>query len=986
MKKVMKHHFTIGVLTGAMMISLIAPGKSFAQTLKPIIKADVYEIDDQGENGYINVIPATETDVVEKSGLRRSAEARFVPDDLYTTYPQIRNQGSFGTCWAHSTAALGEFSAYKKYDKLFNTSEMHIVYYTYNTVEKSKYGNTVGDTTSLATTNTDEDNIYQYGGNIDYSSNALLNWKGYASEEDFPYFEDVYDKELALTYSKTDYTDANAYKDYLRVVGVYEVNLKDDPDYAKELIKTYGAISASFCADYDDGYWEDNNCYYASRIRKTNHSISIVGWDDNFSKENFYVDLCGKTPSKDGAWLVRNSWGGQPYASGNARYEDFNGYFWLSYEEGSLNVSAVNGGKATSYSSSFAFDVVDASDTTDGRVFDNNYYYDGNVSNAYFSVNGDWKGANVFTAEASETLEAVGIYFYSGNVDYTIDVYKLNVSASSPTDGTKLTTITGKTEAKGFYTIMLDKAQNLETGDKFSIVVSMKANKAILTEASGGLTKGFSAATPEGSSWVYMNKEWVDCNTYGWNNFRIKAYTNDSTTISHNITYKLDGGTNSSSNPGKYAEGKGVEEFAAPTKTGYEFLGWYVEGDNSTYISAIPSTATSDYVLCADWKIINYEISYVLGGGTNNLENPDTYTIEDEITLKDPTRENYTFLRWENTSKETVSKIEKGTTGAIELTAVWKDNNHVHVYDQQVADPKYLKSPATYVSAAVYFYSCACEEHVHGEETFTYGEPLPKTDLSSCTVKLSADTYTYNGQAQTPGVTVYIGSKAVSRDACKVTYSSNINAGTAKVTVTACDGNYPVKGSTSKTFTILKAKNAITLPKKEITKTYSTKTQTVKLSASATAGTITYASNNKKVKVDGNGKVTIPKKFIGTVTITLTSAKENYETSTLKATISVVPTTPSISKVKSAKSGNLTVTWKKVTDVTGVEIQYSTDKNFGKKGLKSVTVKGTKTTTKSISKLTGKKKYYVRIRTYKTVSGKKLYSAWSKVKNIKIKK
>ncbi|MCM1115236.1 MAG: secretory protein, partial [Clostridium sp.] len=70
---------------------------------------------------------------------------------------------------------------------------------------------------------------------------------------------------------------------------------------------------------------------------------------------------------------------------------------------------------------------------------------------------------------------------------------------------------------------------------------------------------------------------------------------------------------------------------------------------------------------------------------------------------------------------------------------------------------------------------------------------------------------------------------------------------------------------------------------------------------------------------------------------------------------------------------------------TGYQIQYSTDKNF-KKNNKTVTVSSNKTTSKTISKLSGKKKYYVRIRTYKTVSGTKYYSSWSSVKTVTTKK
>lgn len=81
----------------------------------------------------------------------------------------------------------------------------------------------------------------------------------------------------------------------------------------------------------------------------------------------------------------------------------------------------------------------------------------------------------------------------------------------------------------------------------------------------------------------------------------------------------------------------------------------------------------------------------------------------------------------------------------------------------------------------------------------------------------------------------------------------------------------------------------------------------------------------------------------------------------------------------------MTVQWKKqAVQTTGYQIRYSLKKNF-KSGVKTVTVKGPKTTKRVIKKLKAKKTYYVQVRTYKTVSGKKYYSAWSKTKYVKTK-
>ena len=95
------------------------------------------------------------------------------------------------------------------------------------------------------------------------------------------------------------------------------------------------------------------------------------------------------------------------------------------------------------------------------------------------------------------------------------------------------------------------------------------------------------------------------------------------------------------------------------------------------------------------------------------------------------------------------------------------------------------------------------------------------------------------------------------------------------------------------------------------------------------------------------------------------------------------PKSASIKKVKAAKKA-VSVQWKKVGGVKGYQVQVATDKKF-KKNKKTVTIKKQKTTKTTVKKLKAKKKYCVRIRTYKIVNGKKVYSSWSKVKSVKTK-
>ena len=175
--------------------------------------------------------------------------------------------------------------------------------------------------------------------------------------------------------------------------------------------------------------------------------------------------------------------------------------------------------------------------------------------------------------------------------------------------------------------------------------------------------------------------------------------------------------------------------------------------------------------------------------------------------------------------------------------------------------------------------------------------------------------------------------------------------------------------------TIIYYPKTITLSKTDFT--YNKKVQKPTLTIKGSDGkaisssnyTVTYSNNNSKK--------------IGEYNITI-SFKGNYEgTKTLKYYIN--PKGTSLNKLTAGKK-QFKVTWKKqTTETTGYEVQYATNKSFTS-GKKTVKIKKNKTTTSTVKKLKAKKKYYVRIRTYKTVNGKKYCSGWSKVKNVTTKK
>ena len=167
--------------------------------------------------------------------------------------------------------------------------------------------------------------------------------------------------------------------------------------------------------------------------------------------------------------------------------------------------------------------------------------------------------------------------------------------------------------------------------------------------------------------------------------------------------------------------------------------------------------------------------------------------------------------------------------------------------------------------------------------------------------------------------------------------------------------------------------------------------KTIKLSATSYTyngkakkpGVVVKDSAGKSLKEGTDYTITYPsgRKNVGSYNVVV-KFKGNYS-GTKTLTFKINPTSTKISKVSGGKK-SLTVKYsKKSKQVTGYEVQYSTSKSF--KSAKTKTVKGYKTTTAKVTKLKAKKKYYVRVRTYKTVGKTKYYSAWSSVKSTKTK-
>ena len=227
--------------------------------------------------------------------------------------------------------------------------------------------------------------------------------------------------------------------------------------------------------------------------------------------------------------------------------------------------------------------------------------------------------------------------------------------------------------------------------------------------------------------------------------------------------------------------------------------------------------------------------------------------------------------------------------------------------------------------------------------------------------------------------------------------------GTKEITDLASWGNIAKIAHTTKQ-TVTKATptangkivNYCSVCKKTLSTTVITKASSIKLKATS----LTYNGKVRTPKVivkDRTGKTLVKntdytvsyakgRKYVGKYAVKITFKGKYSGTKTLYFTIK--PKATSISSLK-AGSKKFTVKWKKqATQTTGYQVQYSASSKFSK--AKTVTVGKNTTVSKKISKLSGKKKYYVRVRTYKTVkiNGKsiRIYSGWSKAKTVTTKK
>ncbi len=463
-------------------------------------------VDDDGNEINMNELNenyADEDSSYNAGDLPATYDAR--KDNLVTS---VKKQNPYGTCWAHAAINCLEADAIKKgyYTKdNADFSESHLVWFAYNPISSSNSSSLNDGCDNVS----DLKDAFNGGGNYYFELNALSRWEGIAKETDF-----IYPPTKALDESSRYNTGTNLVLDSL--VKLSSNNL----DEVKNWIMDHGSVW--YCYYSSSGTNVSSSSAYNTSLGEEyfNHAVSIVGWNDNFSRDNFKLF---SRPKSNGAWLIKNSWG---TGAGD------NGYYWISYET------------PAAY---FGFSVAQKSNLL------NNYTYNGAVYDTLTIKEFDAKAvsvANVFTAKEKETLSKVSFFSAQNDVTTAISIYKLNSSHKSPVEGSLVSTITKEIHNSGYQTVDLTKKVDLVKGQQFSVVISFTSNGSgefankvtIAKEGKRGfknddVVKYSKFSIEKGESWYcYSNDTWLDNYDEAIGNNYINAITESTSGSSTPVT------------------------------------------------------------------------------------------------------------------------------------------------------------------------------------------------------------------------------------------------------------------------------------------------------------------------------------------------------------------------------------------------------------------------------------------------------------------
>lgn len=371
----------------------------------------------------------------------------------------IRDQGDYGSCWAF--ASLASLESYLTKDTIVDLSENNLMW------------------------NSGFDITPDEGGNYTMATAYLARWSGPVSESSDPYGS-LKKAGLSPVYHAQEV-----------------VSIPNLPSAIKQALIDGGALYTSMYSvplDSTEHFNRDNAAFYYDGDEKPDHDVAIVGWDDNYSRDNF-----SKKPEGDGAWIIRNSWGSD-WGDG--------GYFYMSYYDtyAGSNVTAFHNAEATdNYSGIYQYDPL------------------GNISAmGYGDEDQTAWGANIFTATASDNLTAVSTYALTPGTTIEIKIYT-DVDDGRPNSGTLRTTQTASFQRGGYYTIDLDHPVGLVAGQKFAVVIKFRTpgtNDSVPVESRfENYSSAVSAKPGESFTSNTGTGGWYDTSKKADSNVCIKAFT-----------------------------------------------------------------------------------------------------------------------------------------------------------------------------------------------------------------------------------------------------------------------------------------------------------------------------------------------------------------------------------------------------------------------------------------------------------------------------
>ena len=809
--------------------------------------------DDQGKQG--EHLLTAQNDYVPALSIHDENEGVGVvttqaDDELPSSYNSIekgfvtsvKNQDPFGTCWAFGTIAAVESSllahGQAKLGEL-NLSERHLAYFMYHPVtDPLRY--MAGDSTQ---TNgapeygavIQDDPYLAAGSNPTCVMHELTTWHGVTDEATAPYSEltDAYERYLEAQYGGEAYTqsqfltdtnldNATAFDGAWRVADAYQISLKDSED-VKHAIMQYGA--GAILMYFDEGYCNYNHmgatiedrlftdetgatynlasapAHYYYGGYDTNHVVTIVGWDDNYSASNFEPDYEAiakswgstaekiksaiggdmKAPQHDGAWLVKNSYG--------SYWGDAGGYFWMSYDD------ACTGG---SYSKVHFYQMESS------NAHDHLYAHDGSTYWNSLTVNSGGSIANVFTAkgnaQGAEVLDAVSFELTDVNVDYSVQVYTNLTDPANPTSGTPMlpetepgiTAASGKTSYAGYYTIELPQAILLDEGTTYSVAVTLSHEN--------GTSVRYCVDSNDSTSWARFVSSAHRNESFVWHP---NATLPDSGAPFYDDLAVRQGVTGVSDRQGYVARVKAFTRDADLT----------VERTDLTYngIAQTPAVTFRN----ADGTLLQEDADYTLAGENNVDVGTARLLVTRTGADEKPIVTTFSIVPaqlQEATMTFAGTPTYDGTAKSPEPIVTLGGRKLVRDIDYTVAYSNNINAGTASVTlTGLGNYAGTLQ----GSFTIARAPSAPSDTATAKTaitkVTLAKTRYTYNGKAKKPGVTVKAGGKTLKRGRdYTVKYARNKAASTAteKATVTVTGiGDY--KGSITKKFTIAKAANPL---------------------------------------------------------------------------------------------------------------------------------------------------------------------------------